>query len=110
MEKHHTALLLNCYIKLRQFDNFIEKIEKYGFESELFDIETAIRECRSSNYLDIALKMASKKNIYQACLQIYIFDKAECGAALEYIRDTIILEEKATYLKEFGLELMRSEP
>ncbi|CAK57987.1 unnamed protein product (macronuclear) [Paramecium tetraurelia] len=110
VEKHHTALLLNCYIKLRQFDNFIEKIEKYGFESELFDIETAIRECRSSNYLDIALKMASKKNIYQACLQIYIFDKAECGAALEYIRDTIILEEKATYLKEFGLELMRSEP
>ena len=68
MEKHHTALLLNCYIKLKQFDNFIVKIEKFGFESELFDIETAIKECRLSNYIDIALKMASKKSIYTACL------------------------------------------
>ena len=43
-DKHHTALLLNCFVKQKQIDSldkFLKKESKY--DMELFDIETAIK-------------------------------------------------------------------
>lgn len=43
-DKHHTALLLNCFVKQKEIDsldNFLKKESKY--DTDLFDIETAIK-------------------------------------------------------------------
>ncbi|KAG0477196.1 hypothetical protein HPP92_013599 [Vanilla planifolia] len=54
--KDHTTLLLNCYTKLKD----VEKLNKFikGEESvgeQRFDVETAIRVCRSAGYHEHAM-------------------------------------------------------
>jgi hypothetical protein len=59
--KDYTALLLNCYVKMKQKDKiteFIEKLKSNQKES-YFDIDTAIEVCRQQKEtLDEAEKLA----------------------------------------------------
>lgn len=45
-KKEHTALLLNCYVKQQKIESLSEFLSKSTVESDLFDIETAIKVCR----------------------------------------------------------------
>jgi hypothetical protein len=47
--KDYTALLLNCYVKMKQKDKISELIEKSESKNNgesIFDIDTAIEVCR----------------------------------------------------------------
>jgi hypothetical protein len=79
-----------------------EFLKESSFESDLFDIETAIRECRALNYTDLAMKLAESKKQNEYYLRILIDDKKDYPKALQYIRLKIDLDEKVKYLKEFG--------
>ena len=57
-DKHHTALLLNCYVKQKNIDKLEMFLEKSSLESDLFDTETAIKTCRELHYTELALKLA----------------------------------------------------
>ena len=45
-KKEHTALLLNCYVKKQKIDNLSNFLSESSIESDLFDIETAIKVCK----------------------------------------------------------------
>ena len=101
-DKNHTALLLNCYVKQKQINKLEEFLKESSFDSDLFDIETAIRECRALNYTDLALKLAESRKQNEFYLRILIDDKREYSKAIQYIRNKIQLDDKVRYLKEFG--------
>ncbi|PJB15159.1 MAG: hypothetical protein CO118_04835, partial [Flavobacteriales bacterium CG_4_9_14_3_um_filter_32_8] len=56
----HTTLLLNCYAKLK--DEKKDKLDKFiKNNAELhYDVETAIKVCRQSGYIEHALALAKK--------------------------------------------------
>lgn len=45
-DKHHTALLLNCYVKQKTILKLEEFLNEETFDSALFDTETAVKVCR----------------------------------------------------------------
>ena len=105
--KEHTALLLNCYVKKQKIDDLSKFLEESSLESDLFDIETAIKVCKDLQHFDAAMKLAEQKNKHELYLKILIESKKEYDKALEYIRVRVPLEEKEKYLIEFGQEFMR---
>jgi hypothetical protein len=70
--KDYTALLLNCYIKLKK----IKKLEKFvdgkNITEQLLDVETAIEVCKDTNQIDLALSIAEKANMTDYYIQILI--------------------------------------
>jgi hypothetical protein len=70
--KDYTALLLNCYIKLKK----IKKLEKFvdgkNITDQLLDVETAIEVCKDTNQIDLALSIAEKANMTDYYIQILI--------------------------------------
>ncbi|CAK82335.1 unnamed protein product (macronuclear) [Paramecium tetraurelia] len=119
-DKNHTALLLNCYVKQKQITKLEEFLKESSFDSDLFDIDTAIKECRQLGHIDLALRLAKSRQKNEAYLSILIEtnkdqnnkeqNRQDCKSALMYIREEIQLDEKAQYLKEFGQQLMKAEP
>ena len=57
-KKEHTALLLNCYVKKQKIDNLSQFLSESALESDLFDIETAIKVCKDLKHTDEAMKLA----------------------------------------------------
>jgi hypothetical protein len=70
--KDYTALLLNCYIKLKK----IKKLEKFvdgkNITDQLLDVETAIEVCKDTNQIDLALSIAEKANMTDYYISILI--------------------------------------
>lgn len=77
-------------------------MKESSFDSDLFDIETAIKECRQLDYTDLALRLAESRKQNEFYLRILIEDKKDCKNALLYIKEKISLDDKAPFLKEFG--------
>ena len=75
--KDYTALLLNCYIKLKK----IKKLEKFvdgkNITDQLLDVETAIEVCKDTNQIDLALSIAEKANMTDYYIQIMIDYKSK---------------------------------
>jgi hypothetical protein len=75
--KDYTALLLNCYIKLKK----IKKLEKFvdgkNISDQLLDVETAIEVCKDTNQIDLALSIAEKANMTDYYIQIMIDHKSD---------------------------------
>ena len=109
-DKHHTSLLLNCYVKQKSIDKLENFLKKSSFDSELFDTETAIKVCRELNYTDLALKLAKDSNYYELYLKIIIEDKKDYKNALDFIKKKLELDDKLKYIREFGQILMKNEP
>lgn len=55
-------------------------------ESDLFDIETAIKVCRDLKHTDLALKLAEQEQQHEYFLKILIEDLRDYERALEHIR------------------------
>ena len=97
-KKEHTALLLNCYVKKQKIENLSHFLSELSVESDLFDIETAIKVCKDLKYFDEAMKLAEQKNKHELFLKILIEDKKDYGRALDHIRNKVDMEEKEKYV------------
>jgi vacuolar protein sorting-associated protein 11 len=109
-KKEHTALLLNCYVKKQKIENLSHFLSESSLESDLFDIETAIKVCKDLQHYDEAMKLAEQKNKHELYLKILIENKKDYARSLEYIRTKVPLEEKEKYVIEFGQEFMKFVP
>jgi vacuolar protein sorting-associated protein 11 len=90
-KKEHTALLLNCYVKKQKIENLSHFLSESSLESDLFDIETAIKVCKDLQHYDEAMKLAEQKNKHELYLKILIENKKDYARSLEYIRTKVPL-------------------
>ena len=103
-------MLLNCYVKQQKIESLSHFLSESSVESDLFDIETAIKVCRELNHTDLAMKLALQKKQDELYLKILIEDKKDYEKALEHIKNQVELEEKENFVLEFGQELMKHAP
>jgi len=110
----HTTLLLNCYTKLKdvsKLDAFIHVDSSVQPEEYMrrFDIETAIKVCRSSGYYDHALYVAERSNETGWYLRILLEDCQRYEDALHYL-SSIDSKDAVDSLKKYGKMLVTSRP
>ncbi|KAK7575939.1 hypothetical protein V9T40_012225 [Parthenolecanium corni] len=79
----HTTLLLNCYIKLNQFQKLKDFILNKNRDID-FDLNVAINVCRKSSS-DDALILAEKHNLHLWYIKILLEDKKEYLFALQHL-------------------------
>mgnify|MGYP000438503067 CR=1 FL=1 len=111
--KDYTALLLNCYVKMKQKDkiaDLIKKSENQRQGDSIFDIDTAIEVCRQQfETLDQAEDLAEKSKNYKLLVQIKIENRHDNLAALNIIDKQINnLKEKVQCLQQYVPKLMKS--
>ncbi|XP_065898178.1 vacuolar protein sorting-associated protein 11 homolog [Dysidea avara] len=80
----HTTLLLNCYTKLKDVQKLDEFIK--SDKALIFDVETAIKVCRQSNYHKHALFLAEKYKQHDWYVKIQLEDINQYHDALDYIK------------------------
>uniref|UniRef100_A0A1D1XE62 Vacuolar protein sorting-associated protein 11 homolog n=1 Tax=Anthurium amnicola TaxID=1678845 RepID=A0A1D1XE62_9ARAE len=100
--KDHTTLLLNCYTKLKD----VEKLNKFikGEDSvgeHKFDVETAIRVCRTAGYHEHAMYVAKRAGKHELYLKILLEDLGRYDEALQYISGLESSQARVT-VKEYG--------
>ncbi|KAJ0982171.1 hypothetical protein J5N97_010426 [Dioscorea zingiberensis] len=108
--KDHTTLLLNCYTKLKD----VEKLNKFikGDDSvgdHKFDVETAIRVCRTAGYHEHAMYVAKKAERHEWYLKILLEDLGRYQEALEYI-SSLEPNQAGVTVKEYGKILVEHRP
>ncbi|KAJ6811689.1 vacuolar protein-sorting-associated protein 11-like protein [Iris pallida] len=108
--KDHTTLLLNCYTKLKD----VEKLNKFikgedGVGEHRFDVETAIRVCRTAGYHEHAMYVAKKAEKHEWYLKILLEDLGSYDEALQYISSLEPNQAGAT-VKEYGKVLVEHKP
>ncbi|KAJ0963548.1 hypothetical protein J5N97_028670 [Dioscorea zingiberensis] len=108
--KDHTTLLLNCYTKLKD----VEKLNKFikGDDSvgdHKFDVETAIRVCRTAGYHEHAMYVAKKAERHEWYLKILLEDLGRYQEALEYI-SSVEPNQAGVTVKEYGKILVEHKP
>lgn len=108
--KDHTTLLLNCYTKLKD----VEKLNKFikgedSVSEQRFDVETAIRVCRSAGYHEHAMYVAKKAERHEWYLKILLEDLGNYQEALEYI-SCLEPNQAGVTLKEYGKILIEHRP
>lgn len=108
--KDHTTLLLNCYTKMKdveKLNNFIKSDDSVG--EYRFDVETAIRVCRTAGYPEYAMHVAKKAERHEWYLKILLEDLGRHSEALEYISSLEPNQAGAT-VKEYGKVLVENRP
>lgn len=108
--KDHTTLLLNCYTKLKD----VEKLSKFikgedSVSEQRFDVETAIRVCRSAGYHEHAMYVAKKAGRHEWYLKILLEDMGNYQEALQYI-SSLEPNQAGFTLKEYGKILIEHRP
>ncbi|CAB4274494.1 unnamed protein product [Prunus armeniaca] len=108
--KDHTTLLLNCYTKLKDVDklNVFIKSED-GVGEHKFDVETAIRVCRATNYHEHAMYVAKKAGKHEWYLKILLEDLGRYEEALQYI-SSLEPSQAGVTVKEYGKILVEHKP
>ncbi|EGR26999.1 vacuolar sorting protein, putative [Ichthyophthirius multifiliis] len=111
-DKHYTALLLNCYVKQKLIDKLDTFLKQNQYDSELFDIDLAIKVCRESKNNDLALTLADQNNLSEQYLDILMESLNENNTlkAIDYIRSKVDLQEKTKFLLTFGQKMMKLCP
>ncbi|GAU39905.1 hypothetical protein TSUD_04970 [Trifolium subterraneum] len=108
--KDHTTLLLNCYTKLKDVEKLNLFIRSEDSIGELkFDVETAIRVCRSANYHEHAMYVAKKAGRHEWYLKILLEDLGNYEEALEYI-SSLESSQAGMTIKEYGKILIEHKP
>ncbi|ONK75987.1 uncharacterized protein A4U43_C03F22650 [Asparagus officinalis] len=108
--KDHTTLLLNCYTKLKH----VEKLNKFmKGEDEVserkFDVETAIRVCRTAGYHEHAMYVAKKAEKHEWYLKILLEDLGRYQEALQYI-SSLEPSQAGVTIKDYGKILIEHKP
>jgi hypothetical protein len=104
----HTTLLLNCYTKRKDVTKLNEFIMTKDREVD-FDVETAIRVCRSAGYYEHALFLADKHDQHDWYLRTQLEDIHDYRKALEYIAK-LEFDEAEKNLKKYGKVLISEVP
>lgn len=104
--KYYTALLLNCYVK-QGGDNLKNLIVSTTFDKSMLDTDTAIEVCKDSKKLECALLLAKKAGNVDQQLRILIEDEKDYKEALNIIENNMSFENKITYLRRFGPQLIK---
>lgn len=112
--KDYTALLLNCYVKLKQKDKITQLIERSQGQHKaesIFDINTAIEVCRQQDEtLDQAEKLAENSHNYKLLVQIKIENRQDNIGALNIIDQKIEnLKEKVQCLQQYVPKLLKQK-
>ncbi|CAA6653614.1 unnamed protein product [Spirodela intermedia] len=100
--KDHTTLLLNCYTKLKdvkKLNKFIKGEDSVG--EHKFDVETAIRVCRTAGYHEHAMYVAKRSGKHELYLKILLEDLGRFDEALQYISGLEPSQARVT-IKEYG--------
>ncbi|KAL4429983.1 hypothetical protein ABPG77_004353, partial [Micractinium sp. CCAP 211/92] len=108
----HTTLLLNCYTKLKdvaKLDAFIQGDGQMSRDALHFDIDTAIRVCRSAGYHEHALYVALAAGERASYLDILLEDCHRYSEGLQYIRG-LPRQEAAAALQKYGKALLGALP
>eukprot|EP00887_Chlorella_sp_A99_P001223 scaffold14.g1223.t1 len=117
----HTTLLLNCYTKLKaveKLDAFIQGDGRMSPDALHFDVDTAIRVCRSAGYFEHALYVALAAGRPQTYLEarggqggdsVLVEDCGRCGEGLEFARG-LPREQAAAALRRYGRALLEAVP
>ena len=111
--KYYTALLLNCYVK-QGGEKLKDLIISSSFDKSMLDIDTAIEVCKESKQLECAMLLAQKSGNIDQQLRILIEDtkdnKENYAIALDIISKNMTLDNKITYLRRFGPQLIKTLP
>jgi vacuolar protein sorting-associated protein 11 len=111
----HTTLLLNCYAKLKEEKK--DKLDKFiKNNAELhYDVETAIKVCRQSGYIEHALALAKKHYEHEWYIKIQIEDlknqpkQVNYKNALQHI-ESLPFDLAEKFLQIYGKVLMSNIP
>ncbi|CAI4231859.1 unnamed protein product [Auanema sp. JU1783] len=99
---HHTAILIQCYARLREeekLNKFINDVEN-NMES---DMDVALQVLRNCGMYEKAKMLAKKLKRHDIALAVLIEDLSEYNNALEYLKD--LAEKKnnmSSYIEKFG--------
>jgi len=123
---HHTALLLNCFVKLKDTKNlnkWVNDITINPDKSEFFT-KTAVKVCQELDQIDLAKKLALNCKHNELYLEILFDNKDNSGLnletlededakknfkeALDYIRDKCDSRDKEKYINKFGHYLTKN--
>lgn len=104
----HTTLLLNCYTKRKDVSKLDEFIKTKDREVD-FDVETAIRVCRSAGYYEHAVYLADKHDQHDSYLKTQLEDLHNYKKALEYI-GRLEFDEAEKNMKNYGKILISEVP
>ncbi len=107
--KYYTALLLNCYVK-QGGDKLKSLIASATFDKSMLDTDTAIEVCKESKQMECALMLAEKAGNIDQQLRILIDDKEKRMEALNIIDKNLSFDNKLTYLRRFGPQLVKLLP
>ena len=125
---HHTALLLNCFVKLKSTEKLKEWLTKVTIDPDKnkFYTETAVKVCLELDQVDLAKELALKCKHHELYLQILIENKGssllnlENGEetdrtknyfdAIEYIENHINEKDQSKLIKQFGQILAKYHP
>jgi hypothetical protein len=69
-------------VKQQKIENLSNFLSESSVESDLFDIETAIKVCRELKHFDMALNLAEQKKQHEYYLKILIEDRNDYDKAL----------------------------
>ncbi|PSC75564.1 vacuolar -sorting-associated 11-like protein [Micractinium conductrix] len=108
----HTTLLLNCYTKLKdvaKLEAFIQGDGRLERGALNFDVDTAIKVCRSAGYFEHALYVALAAGESRAYLDILLEDCQRYLEGLEFIRG-LPRQQAATVLPKYGKALLAAAP
>ena len=123
---HHTALLLNCFVKLKDTKNLNKWVTDITINPQKteFYTETAVRVCQELDQIDLAKKLALKCKHSDLYLEILFDNKDNSGLnlenlededtqknykeAIDYIQNHVDPRDKQKYIKKFGQYLAKN--
>ena len=88
-------------------DNLKNLIISTSFDKSMLDTDTAIEVCKDSKKLECALLLAEKAGNVDQQLRILIEDEKNFKKALDIIENNMSFENKITYLRRFGPQLIK---
>lgn len=109
----HTTLLLNCYTKLKDVDKLDQFLRGSGAADTTpslnFDVETAVKVCRTAGYYQHALFVSQAAAETEWYLDILLEDMQSWDDALAYLQD-LPRQQAAAALKKHGKVLLNNRP
>lgn len=125
--QHHTALLLNCFVKQKSIEKLKEWMTRVSMNtSRNHDYtETAVKVCMDLDQIALAKDFAQKCRHHELYLRILIENKADAKgteeeiektkqtdylAAIQYIKIDVPFAERAKFIRMFGNSLIKYHP
>lgn len=108
--KDYTALLLNCYIKMKKIEKLKDFVDAKNISDQLVDIETAIEVCKDTNQIELALSIAEKSKMIDYYIEIKIDFQKNYEDALVYLDKIKEINKKFQLFLKYGQKLLLECP